>query len=164
MRITLRPSIRARFGKRWYYLTTMKAAEAARMIKAPDELYKAMPSTPDEAPPKAEWHNVEPMVQHLQQDNRFYTPLVVALKGGEPEFIPLEISDQQSLLEPDAFSESIGILRFNGTEEYIVLDGKHRLESIKQALQTETKQSGKTKLASCLCATKNTPKTTIGTP
>ena len=133
MSITLSPAIRARFGDREYYITTMKAADAARNIKSPDELFNVSASALDQRMQRRISGRVGPMVNYLDQPYRFYGPLIVAIKGGDPQFIPLEMAEPNQLVDSDAFE--MGVLRFDGTEDYFVLDGQHRLASIKKAIE-----------------------------
>ena len=73
------------------------------------------------------------MADYLGQNYRFYGPLIVALKGGDPTFIPLEMAEPNDLINPDTFE--FGVLRFDGTQDYFVLDGQHRLASISAAIE-----------------------------
>ena len=132
MSLTLTPAIRGQFGRWEYYITTMKAVDAARTIKSPDELFEVSARALDERMQRTLGDRVGGMIDYLTQPYRFYGPLVVALKGGDPEFIPLEMAVPNDMVPTDAFE--LGVLRFNGTEDYFVLDGQHRLASIKAAL------------------------------
>lgn len=132
MSLTLTPAIRGQFGHWEYYITTMKAVDAARTIKSPDELFEVSARALDQRMQRGLSNRVGPLIDYLTQDYRFYGPLVVALKGGEPEFVPLEMAAPNDMVPIDAFE--LGVLRFNGTEDYFVLDGQHRLASIKEAI------------------------------
>ena len=132
MSLTLTPAIRGQFGHWEYYITTMKAVDAARTIKSPDELFEVSARALDQRMQRVLSNRVGPLIDYLTQDYRFYGPLVVALKGGEPEFVPLEMAAPNDMVPIDAFE--LGVLRFNGTEDYFVLDGQHRLASIKEAI------------------------------
>ena len=133
MSVTFSPAIRGQFGDWEYYITTIKAGDAVRNIKRPDELFEVAARALDTRMQRVLSRRVEPMVNFLKQDYRFYGPLVVALKGGNPEFVPLELADPNQLVPVNAFD--LGVLRFSGTEDYFVLDGQHRLASIDQAIK-----------------------------
>ena len=128
--LTLSPAIRAKFGDREYYLTTMKAVDAQREIKLPSQLFEVSAAALDRRMQRdlEESKRVEPMAMYLSRDHRFYGPLIVAVKGGDPTFIPLQMAEPNPLINPDSFD--FGVLRFDGSQDYFVLDGQHRLASI----------------------------------
>ncbi len=132
MSLTLSPAIRGQFGRWEYYMTTMKAVDAARTIKTPDELFEVSARALDERMQRTLGDRVGDMIDYLKHGYRFYGPLIVALKGGDPQFLALEMASPNDMVPVDAFE--LGVLRFDGTEDYFVLDGQHRLASIKQAL------------------------------
>ena len=132
MSLTFSPAIRGKFGDRDYYITTMKAADAVRTIKPPNELFEVSARALDQRMQRGLSSRVAPMVDYLKHDYRFYGPIIVALKGGEPEFVPLEMAEPNQMVPVDAFE--LGVLRFTGTEDYFVLDGQHRLASITEAI------------------------------
>ena len=132
MSVTFSPAIRGQFGDWEYYITTIKAADAVRNIKRPEELFEVAARALDSRMQRVLSNRVGPMVKFLNQDHRFYGPLIVAIKGGNPEFIPLELADANQLVPINAFD--LGVLRFSGTEDYFVLDGQHRLASLDEAI------------------------------
>ena len=131
--LTFSPAIRGQFGDWEYYITTMKARDAIRTIKPPSELFEVSARALDQRMQRGLSTRVAPMVDYLKQDYRFYGPLIVALKGGDPQFVPLEMAEPDQLVPTNAFD--LGVLRFNGTEDYFVLDGQHRLASISEAIE-----------------------------
>ena len=132
MSVTFSPAIRGQFGDWEYYVTTIKAADAVRNIRRPGELFDVAAQALDTRMQRVLNGRVGGMVSYLKQDYRFYGPLIVAIKGGNPEFIPLELADQNQLVPINAFE--LGVLRFSGNEDYFVLDGQHRLASIDEAI------------------------------
>ena len=132
---TLCPAIRATFGDREYYMTTMKAIDAQREIKLPSQLFEVSATALDQRMQRdlEASRRVAPMAEYLAQDHRFYGPLIVALKGGDPTFIPLQMAEPNPLINPDSFE--FGVLRFDGSQDYFVLDGQHRLASITAAIE-----------------------------
>ena len=108
----------------------MKARDAVREIKLPNELFDTRATALDQRMQRdlKESQRVAPMVEYLKQVHRFYSPLVVALKGGDPSFIPLEMAEPNPYFDVSSFD--FGVLRFDGTQDYFVLDGQHRLASI----------------------------------
>lgn len=132
MSVTFSPAIRAKFGNREYYMTTMKAEHAVRNIKPPNALFEVSARALDQRMQRELDKRVTTMASYLVHDYRFYGPLVVALKGGNPEFVPLEMSEPTQLIPMEEFE--LGVLRFSGAEDYFVLDGQHRLASIRTAI------------------------------
>ena len=134
MSVTFSPAIRAQFGDREYYITTMKAKHAKDTIKQPNELFEVSARSLDQRMQREldKSKRVSTMAGYLSNDYRFYGPLIVALKGGNPEFVPLEMSEPTQLVPIEDFV--LGVLRFSGTEEYFVIDGQHRLASIRAAI------------------------------
>ena len=130
---TLSPAIRATFGNREYYLTTMKAIDAQREIKLPNQLFEVSATALDQRMQRDLSKRVAPMAEYVARDHRFYGPLIVALKGGDPTFIPLQMAEPNPLINPDSFE--FGVLRFDGSQDYFVLDGQHRLASITAAIE-----------------------------
>ena len=135
MSFTLSPAIRARFGNREYYFTTMKALDAQREIKLPNQLFEVSARALDQRMQRdlEASRRVAPMAEYLRHDYRFYGPLIVALKGGDPTFIPLVMAEPNAFVDPGGFE--FGVLRFDGTQDYFVLDGQHRLASISAAIE-----------------------------
>ena len=135
MSVTFSPAIRGQFGDREYYITTMKAKHAAEIIKQPNELFEVSAKSLDLRMQREldKTNRVSVMASYLSNDYRFYGPLVIALKGGNPQFVPLEMSEPTQLIPLEDFD--LGVLRFSGTEEYFVIDGQHRLASIRTAIK-----------------------------
>ena len=65
--------------------------------------------------------------------HRFLGGLVVAGWGGEPQYRPLNIEDPDGMLQ--GLDRGFGVLTFDGTQQYFVLDGQHRLRAIKDAIK-----------------------------
>ena len=135
MSVTFSPAIQGQFGERRYYITTMKAEHAARNIRLPSSLFETSARALDLRMQREldKSKRVGVMAAYLENAYRFYGPLVVALNGGNPEFVPLEMADPNQLVPVEDFQ--IGVLRFSGDEEYFVLDGQHRLASIRAAIE-----------------------------
>ena len=135
MSVEFSPAIRGQFGEKEYYITTMKAQHAVDRIKPPNELFEVSAKALDQRMQRelSKTKRVVDMAGYLGQSYRFYGPLIIALKGGNPEFVPLQMSEPTNLVPLEEFT--IGVLRFSGTEDYFVLDGQHRLASIRRAIE-----------------------------
>ena len=71
----------------------------------------------------------------LNSPHRFLGALVVAAWRGEPDYTPLAIDDPDGMLK--GIDKEFGMLTFDGTQAYFVLDGQHRLRAIKDALKQD---------------------------
>jgi len=69
----------------------------------------------------------------LASPHHFLGGLVVAAWGGEPNYTPLTMDDPDGMLS--GLDQGFGVLTFDGTQQYFVLDGQHRLRAIKDALK-----------------------------
>jgi DNA sulfur modification protein DndB len=73
------------------------------------------------------------IAEYLQtNDQRFFGSLIVAAYDGQPRFLPITFG------EPFLINEGrVGVLQFDGTEQYYALDGQHRLAAFKIELDRE---------------------------
>jgi DNA sulfur modification protein DndB len=69
----------------------------------------------------------------LKSPHRFLGGLVIAAWGGEPQYTPLSMDDPDGMLR--GIDREFGVLTFDGTQSYFVLDGQHRLRAIKDAVR-----------------------------
>jgi DNA sulfur modification protein DndB len=69
----------------------------------------------------------------LKSKHRFLGGLVVAVWGGEPTYTPMQMDDPEGLLQ--GLDREFGVLTFDGSQQYFVLDGQHRLRAIKDAMK-----------------------------
>lgn len=135
MTITLSPALRGKFGNWEYWYTTMKVQDAVREIRLPHELFETKAAALDKRIQRElqESKRVLPMAEYLTRPDRFYGPLIVAIKGGNPAFVPVEVAEYTGLVDPSTME--FGILRFDGSQTYFVLDGQHRMASFAKALE-----------------------------
>ena len=136
--MNLYPAIQARMGSWTYYIIRMTMREAADSVRFANEVWNDR--TLDDAIQRVleEGRVQKEIVQYLtRQEHRFFSSIVVAALDGNPQWIPLEISDVPSMqvfsgYEP--LSNTFGVLRFDGRQKYYALDGQHRLSAIKVLL------------------------------
>jgi DNA sulfur modification protein DndB len=101
------------------------------------------------------------IADYLKTEERFFNSLVVAVYGGDPEW--LEVGrltlpkhadfDEQDI--PETVRHSIGFLRLSGKEKLFAIDGQHRLSGIKEAVPKQ-KGLGDNEISVLLVAHKNT--------
>ncbi len=132
------PALRAKMGDRWYYVTTMTFGEVARWIKPVDQIH--------ERKELKTWiqrilrpERKEEIATYLvSQGQRFFNAVVAGIYGGEPEWFPIEVGESVTLKEiklSERQTEAFGFLRLSGSEDIFAIDGQHRVEGIREALQ-----------------------------
>lgn len=134
------PALRCSMGDWFYYITFMRFTEIKHWIKPTEEVHtnKALH---DMIQRQLTNRSVTIADYLLEQKERFFNAIVVGIYGGAPQWYPIEIGDNplHGNLELDKDSRnSFGLLMFDGQERLFAIDGQHRVEGIKQALQRET--------------------------
>lgn len=128
------PALKARMGDWQYYVTVMKLGKIARECRLAEEIH--VNKDLDDLIQRAIQDRVQKeMVPYLlNEPQRFYGALVVAVYGGDPEFSPVRVAEHQLLDDKDRHSYGFGLLKFDGSQIYYALDGQHRLKSIQEAI------------------------------
>ncbi|BAY99028.1 DGQHR domain protein [Tolypothrix tenuis PCC 7101] len=128
------PALKARMGDWQYYVTVMKLGKVSRECRLAEEIHANKDL--DELIQRAIQDRVQKeMVPYLlNESQRFYGALVVAVYGGDPEFSPVRVAEHQLIDDRDKSSYGFGLLRFDGSQIYYALDGQHRLKSIQEAI------------------------------
>jgi hypothetical protein len=113
-----------------YYICPMTYGDVATQVSSVDEpaaAALALPSSPEPASP-------EPLPSGcIDIMRRHPEALVVAVQGGNPLFTPVYLDDPTGFF--DGLDSQLGVLIFDGTQRYLLIDGKQRLRAIKDALQ-----------------------------
>jgi len=131
------PALRARIGDWQYYVTVMKFGKIARECRLAEEIH-ANKDLDDLIQREIQDRVQKEMVPYLlNEPQRFYGALVVAVYGGEPEFSEVKVQDGHHLIDDleNRSSYGFGLLRFDGSQIYYALDGQHRLKSIQEAIR-----------------------------
>lgn len=133
------PSLRCSMGDWIYYITYMRFNDIQQWIKPTKEVHRN----------KALHDMIQRQLTNrsssiadylIEQNERFFNAIVVGIYGGAPQWYPVEIGDNplQGSLELDTDSRNaFGFLMFDGQENLFAIDGQHRVEGIKQALDKE---------------------------
>ncbi len=135
------PAIQSQLGSWTFYSTKMTAKNLAHNVQFAAEIWDAtsldtwIQRTLDDS--RAKKSIASYLARH---DDRFFNSIVVAALEGNPHFIRMELADDPKLelLADQRFLDSIGVLRFDGSQKYYALDGQHRLKAIKALLEHET--------------------------
>ena len=129
---TLMPAFRCKVDTWRYYICRMKYAEVAREIHFPHELGSNVEL--GQIIQRGISARTKGITEYLlKSKHHFLGSLVVAAWGGEPQYTPLSMDDPDGMLR--GIDREFGVLTFDGTQSYFVLDGQHRLRAIKDALK-----------------------------
>lgn len=129
---TLMPAFRCSVGDWRYYTCKMKYGEVAREVQFPCEFGKN--SELNQLVQIGISARTKGITDYLlKSKHRFLGGLVVAAWKGEPEYTPMQMDDPEGMLK--GLDREFGVLTFDGTQAYFVLDGQHRLRAIKDAIK-----------------------------
>lgn len=132
--MNLYPAIRAKMGDWSYYICKMTMKELAGQVRFAAEIHDdrtldlAIQRELNEGRVKKE------IVSFLQRrEDRFFSSVVIASLGGNPQFYPVRITDdpQFRVFSDQKLDEDFGVLTMSGEQNYYALDGQHRLKAIK---------------------------------
>jgi len=130
------PALRCYLGDWVYYITYMRFADINQWIKPTSEVHQNK-ALRDMIQRQLTDRSSDIATYLIEQNERFFNAIVVGVYGGAPQWYPIEIGDNPrngSLTLDKDLRDSIGILRFDGEEKLFAIDGQHRVEGIKQAL------------------------------
>lgn len=130
---TFTPAFKAHVGDWDYYLCLMSYAQVAREISF---LYELQGNTElGQMLQRGVSARTDEIREYLlTNEHRFLGALVVAAWGGAPEYIPLEMQDNEDNVLAGV-DRDFGVLTFDGTQQFFALDGQHRLRAIKDAIK-----------------------------
>lgn len=134
------PSMRALMGDREYFIATMTFADVREWVKHIDEIHERQDFKSwlqRELKPKRK----EEIANYLlTQDQRFFNSIVVGIYHGEPDWFPVSFESSQtftSLEDLGANQKTLGFLKLSGNEDIFAIDGQHRVEGIRRALELD---------------------------
>jgi DNA sulfur modification protein DndB len=131
---TFIPAFQCSVGDWKYYICMMKYGEVARQVQFSFEL--SGNAELDELVQRGISPRTAGITEYLlSSTHRFLGGIVVAAWGGEPQYTPLAMDDPDGILR--GIDREFGVLTFDGTQAYFVLDGQHRLRAIKDALKKD---------------------------
>src|SRR4051812_40159515 len=126
------PALRCKVDTWRYYVCKMKYGEVAREMQFANEL--SSNAELGQIIQRGISARTKDITQYLlNSPHRFLGGLVVAVRGGDAQYTPLLMDDPDGLLR--GLDREFGVLTFDGTQAYFVLDGQHRLRSIKDAIR-----------------------------
>ena len=129
------PAIKARMGRWDYFIVRMSMRELAEQIKYAEEVHGATQLSAAIQRRLVRSRAKKQIASYLvHQEDRFFSCIVVAALGGEPQWYPVEIENDPKFTffkNNRRLTESFGVLIFDGSENYYALDGQHRLAAIR---------------------------------
>lgn len=132
---TFIPAFQCAVGDWKYYICTMKYGEVGRQVQFAYELGNNNDELGQLIQRGITSRTKEITDYLLSSEHRFLGGLVVAAWGGEPTYTPLSIDDPDGFLK--GLDQGFGVLTFDGTQQYFVLDGQHRLKAIKDGIKRD---------------------------
>ena len=128
MKSTNFPCVIGTMGDWTYYATVMGISELVRYVKFAEEV---CPNRDLDLMIQREvGARSKQIAQYLRMnDQRFFGSLIVAAYNGQPRFIPIAFEDAPLLSQ---LGGKVGILQFDGSEQYYAVDGQHRLAAMKE--------------------------------
>lgn len=131
------PALRAHMGDWVYYVTFLRMDQIADRINIAEEIH-ASKVLQKMIQCQITNRSVQISEYLLSQPQRFFNALIVGVYGGAPEWYELAIGKNPQF-DADAIPEELdgvlGFLRLNGTETLFAIDGQHRVQGMKQALE-----------------------------
>ena len=133
------PTLRAHMGDRAYYVTVMRLADVAARVNFAEEIHKSealkefLQRTLDQSK-----HGAQICKYLLQDPQRLFNSLVVAVYGGAPKWHELAVHGAEKIDENlDSLKQTgiLGFLTLEGTEKIFALDGQHRVSGIRAAVK-----------------------------
>lgn len=123
------PAIRAKIGNWVYYISTLRFEQVAQHIEEiDDQLHKSKGL--QDLIQRSITKNFESIKEYiLNQEERFFNSLVLAVYNGVPKWIEVELHYD----EEEYFN--MGFLDFPSEQKIFPVDGQHRVEGIKSALK-----------------------------
>ena len=133
------PALRAQMGDWIYYISFLRFKDIADRVSLAQELHTSkvlkdlIQREVDESV-----HSESIKNYLLQQGQRLFNALVIAVYGGAPTWAELKIDDTTKLgmgALPEYMRGALGVLVFDGTEQLFAVDGQHRVVGIKRAVE-----------------------------
>jgi len=134
------PAMRAKMGDRWYYVATMTFAEIARCVQPVDAIHeKKELKTWIQRELRPE--RTDEIASYIcTQKQRFFNALVLGIYDGEPQWQSVGIEETVKIQGKgldDRQANAFGIVELSGEESIFAIDGQHRVEGIRRAVQND---------------------------
>lgn len=119
-----------------YYVTVMGVAEVVEYVRFAEEVCPNQDL--DRMIQREVSDRSKEIAEYLRNnEQRFFGSLIVAAYDGQPRFLPIGFADAPLLNQMEG---RVGVLQFDGTEQYYALDGQHRLAALKIEMTTNAER------------------------
>ena len=144
------PAIKGRIGNTIYYIANLTFSQIATMVsRVDDELHTA--NSIKEQIQRSLTDNYMKIKDYiLKREDHFFDSLVLAVYDGDPQWREIRYEIDGHMYP------NIGLLELNGKEKIFPVDGQHRVEGIKKALECKPEIYDET-ISVVLIGHKNTP-------
>lgn len=143
------PALRGTFGDWTYYSAVIPLEEIAKRVAFASEIHtnKGLSALIQRSLKGGRSLDIANYLQN--EHERFFNSLVVAVYGGDPQWVPLKVSQSESDTPAlsEAASHSLGVLQMNGQEKLFAVDGQHRLAGMKRLIEIREKTTEDTQPA-----------------
>ncbi len=130
-------ALRAKIGDWTYYITYMNMTDIANRIKRAQQFYtsKTLQDLLQRAIMEKRPHEIADYL--FKQPQRFLNALVIGTYGGDPKWTEVSIEKVLPFKYeiPNDLKGTIGFLILDGDEQLFPIDGQHRIEGIKIAVE-----------------------------
>ncbi|MDE0315425.1 MAG: DGQHR domain-containing protein [Candidatus Poribacteria bacterium] len=131
------PALRVHMGDWIYYVTFLGMEQIADRIEFAEDIHSS--PTLKMLIQREITNRSQDISDYLvNQPQRFFNSLIVGVYGGSPNWQEFKISTNSEFdaeLLPLHLEGSLGILRLSGEETLFAIDGQHRVQGIKKALE-----------------------------
>lgn len=133
MKATYFPCVKGTMGDWVYYVTVMGVDDLVKYVKFAEEV---CPNPDlDQMIQREVSDRSKDIAEYLRtQDQRFFGSLIVAAYDGRPRFLPIDFGSDMLLSQME---KRVGVLQFDGSEQYYALDGQHRLAAFRIAIERD---------------------------
>lgn len=129
------PALRGTFGDWTYYSAVVPLHELAERVAFANEIHTNTELS-KLIQRSLKGNRAVDIANYLAtQPERFFNSLVIALYGGTPEWVPLNIKGASTGPNLGASAESLGVLHLSGMEKLFAVDGQHRLAGMKRFIE-----------------------------
>lgn len=141
------PCLRGVIGDWVYYSTLMTAEQISKSIRTAKQIREAK-SLEDFLQRKLKERKYKIANYLLGEKTHFFNSIIAGVFGGIPDWYEFDLNKNDQLMQeienPEYIEMSMGILKFTGDEKIFAVDGQHRVEAIKIALeQDKSKPNGR---------------------
>jgi len=132
------PALRGSIGDWVYYSSLMNANQITEWIETAKNIREA--KSLEEVLQRELKPRIKNIANYLKNDNaRFFNSIIIGVFDGVPDWVEFDMAKADNIIDDinarEYIKQSFGLLVFQGNEKMFAIDGQHRVEGIKQALQ-----------------------------